>query len=123
MTAKNQHVVPHDGGWAVRGEGSRRATQVFTSKQEAIDRAIELARGLGSKMLVHGSVGQIFQRPDISPEREAMIRRAVREQDEEPLVDSHTAIKEAQPKGAASLDRKLKQDPSPRRGRSHRSEP
>ena len=79
MAAKNQHVLPHPDGWAVQGEGSRRATKVFVSKQDAIDAALEIAKSLGSKMLVHGANGQIFFRPEISPEREAKIRKAVRE--------------------------------------------
>ena len=37
MTKRNQHVVPHDNGWAVRGAGSQRATSVHNTQQQAID--------------------------------------------------------------------------------------
>lgn len=30
MTKRNQHVVPHDGEWAVRGAGSQRACSLGT---------------------------------------------------------------------------------------------
>ena len=32
MTGKNQHVVPHEGKWAVKGEGSKRATSVHDTQ-------------------------------------------------------------------------------------------
>ena len=32
---KNQHVVPHGDGWAVRGEGNERATSVHVTQSEA----------------------------------------------------------------------------------------
>lgn len=119
MAAKDQHVVPHQKGWAVCGEGSRRATQVFASKQDAIDRAIEIARALGSKMRVHGSSGQIFQRPDISPHREAKIRRAVRGGGVvmPPTVDIPTPIRGDGPGGRA-LPRERRKEESSRRRRA-----
>lgn len=62
MTGKNQHVVPHQGGWAVRGAGSQRATGVFETQQEAISRAREISRNQGSELLIHGRNGQIRER-------------------------------------------------------------
>mgnify|MGYP000988895841 CR=1 FL=1 len=38
MTGKNQHVVPHQRGWAVKGAGNQRATGVRPTQQAAIDR-------------------------------------------------------------------------------------
>ncbi len=34
---KNQHVVPHNGEWAVRGEGNERVTSTHRTQQEAIE--------------------------------------------------------------------------------------
>lgn len=62
MAGKNQHVVPHQGGWAVRGAGSQRATGVFETQQEAISRAREISRNQGSELLIHGRNGQIRER-------------------------------------------------------------
>ena len=40
---KNQHVVPHGDGWAVRGEGNERATSVHRTQSEATDAARQTA--------------------------------------------------------------------------------
>ena len=54
MTKKNQHVVPHASGWAVRGAGNERATSVHGTQREAISAAREVAIRQGSEMLIHG---------------------------------------------------------------------
>ena len=60
--SKNQHVVPHDDGWAVRGEGNERATSVHDTQQQAIDAGREIAQNQGSELLIHGRDGQIRER-------------------------------------------------------------
>jgi hypothetical protein len=62
MTGKNQHVVPHEGKWAVKGEGSERATSVHDSQAEAAERARDIARRQRSELLVHGRDGEIRSR-------------------------------------------------------------
>lgn len=62
MSKRNQHVVPHDGGWAVRGAGSQRATSVHRTQQEAIETAREIARNQGTELFVHGRDGRIRDR-------------------------------------------------------------
>ena len=47
MAKRNQHAVPHDGGWAVRGAGSRRASSVHRTQREAIDAAQEIVQNCG----------------------------------------------------------------------------
>ena len=59
---KNQHVVPHDGDWAVRGEGNERATSVHDTQREAIDVAREIARNQQSELFIHGRNGRIRER-------------------------------------------------------------
>jgi hypothetical protein len=59
---KNQHVVPRDGDWAVRGEGNSRDTSHHDTRAEAIDAARDIARNQGSELLVHGRQGRIRQR-------------------------------------------------------------
>lgn len=59
---KNQHVVPHAGGWAVRGAGNERATSVRTTQSEAIGAARDIARNQQSELLIHGRNGQIRER-------------------------------------------------------------
>jgi len=62
MTKRNQHVVPHDGGWAVKGAGSARATVVVDTQKEAIDRARDIAQNQGTELLIHGRDGRIRER-------------------------------------------------------------
>ena len=75
----NQHVVPYDGAWAVRKEGSNRATIVFEVKSDAIDAASKIARSQGADLIIHGRSGQIFQRSDASSSlSEKKIRDVIR---------------------------------------------
>ncbi len=62
MTGKNQHVVPHAEGWAVRGEGNERVTSVHDTQREAIERGREIAQNQKSELLIHGENGQIRAR-------------------------------------------------------------
>ncbi len=59
---KNQHVVPHNGDWAVKGEGNGKATSVHDTQQQAIDAARTIAQNQGSELLIHGRDGQIRAR-------------------------------------------------------------
>lgn len=60
--AKNQHVIPHDGDWAVKGEGNQRATSVHDTHREAIEAARETAIKQESEMFIHRSNGQVRER-------------------------------------------------------------
>lgn len=44
MSKKNQHIVPHDRGWAVKPAGGSKPSSVHDTQQEAIDRARGIAR-------------------------------------------------------------------------------
>ena len=57
--AKNQHVVPQSGKWAVKGDGSKRASKVVSTQKEAIDVARQIARNQGSDVVIHGRDGKI----------------------------------------------------------------
>lgn len=59
---KNQHVVTHPDGWAVKGEGNERATSVHSTQAEAIEAARAIARNQQSELLIHGRNGQIRER-------------------------------------------------------------
>lgn len=62
MTKRNQHVVPRNDGWAVKGAGAERATVVVNTQQEAIERARNIARYQGTELLIHGRDGRIRER-------------------------------------------------------------
>lgn len=55
----NQHVVTHDGEWAVRGEGNRRVTSVYDTQAEAIDAARNIAINQRSEVVIHRPDGTI----------------------------------------------------------------
>lgn len=59
---RNQHVVPRDDAWAVRGAGASRDTRRFATQREAIDAARRIARNQGSELLVHGRDGRVRER-------------------------------------------------------------
>ena len=59
---KNQHVVPHNGDWAVKGAGNERATVVVGTQKEAIGIAKEIAINQQSELFIHGKNGQIRER-------------------------------------------------------------
>lgn len=56
---KDQHVVPHSDGWAVKGAGNSKATKVTSTQQEAIKAAENIARNQQSDTKVHGRDGKI----------------------------------------------------------------
>jgi hypothetical protein len=65
MPKGNQHVVPHSGGWAVRGEGNSRVTSTHDTQREAIDAGREIARNQHGELLIHGRNGQIRERDSV----------------------------------------------------------
>jgi hypothetical protein len=59
---KNQHVVPHDRGWAVKSAGASRAASVHERQGQAIDAARASAKGQHSELVIHNRHGQIRAR-------------------------------------------------------------
>jgi hypothetical protein len=62
MSKKNQHVVPHAGGWAVKGAGNQRASSIHPTQREAIEAARQTAINQRSEMFIHGENGRIRER-------------------------------------------------------------
>jgi hypothetical protein len=62
MAGKNQHVVPHPEGWAVRGAGNSKVTSVHLTQAEAAQAARSTAQRQQSEVLIHGRNGQIRER-------------------------------------------------------------
>jgi cytochrome b len=60
--SKNQHVVPTDKGWGVRGEGNSRLTAEFDTQAEAIKASREICQNQRSEQFIHGRDGQIRER-------------------------------------------------------------
>ena len=55
---KNQHVVPVDDRWGVKGEGNSRMTKTFDTQKEAIAAARIIAKKQESELIIHNKEGQ-----------------------------------------------------------------
>lgn len=62
MTGKNQHVVPHNGDWAVRGAGNDRVTSTHPTQAAAAAAARQIAINQHSEVVIHRPNGQIRDR-------------------------------------------------------------
>lgn len=56
---KNQHVVPHQDRWAVRGEGNSRVTSRHDTQRQAENAAREIAQREQSEVVIHRPDGTI----------------------------------------------------------------
>lgn len=56
---KNQHVVPHEDGWAVRGEGNSRVTSKHETQGDAQSAARQIAINQQSEVVIHRPDGRI----------------------------------------------------------------
>jgi Uncharacterized protein conserved in bacteria (DUF2188) len=65
---KNQHVVPHSQGWAVKSAGAGRAASVHTTQSAAIEAARSTAKSQQSELLIHGRNGQIRAKDSYGPD-------------------------------------------------------
>jgi hypothetical protein len=62
MAGKNQHVVPHTNGWAVKGEGNQRATSLHDTQQQTINAGRDIARNQQSELVIHRPDGRIREK-------------------------------------------------------------
>jgi hypothetical protein len=51
MSGKNQHVVPHNGQWGIRGEGNERLTRIYERQSDAINDARIISQNQGSEFI------------------------------------------------------------------------
>ena len=58
----NQHVIGHEGGWAVRAEGAQGPTAVFKTQSEAWEKAKSIARKERAEAVLHARSGEIRAR-------------------------------------------------------------
>lgn len=59
MSGKNQHVVPHNGDWAVLGAGNQRVTSTHATQAKAAAAARQIAINQQSEVVIHRPNGQI----------------------------------------------------------------
>ncbi len=58
----HQHVVPHEGGWAVRRESNKRVTATYKLQEQAIRKAKRIAKKYKSDVIIHRKDGTIRDR-------------------------------------------------------------
>jgi len=56
---KNQHVLRHSGGWAVRGENNTCVTSQHETQSSVINAGRAIARHQKSELVIHGRDGRI----------------------------------------------------------------
>lgn len=59
---KNQHVVPANGKWGIRGEGNSRLTVLYDRQSDAISAARQISKNQHSELLIHRTDGRIRER-------------------------------------------------------------
>jgi hypothetical protein len=60
--SSNIHVVPHNGGWATRREGSQRVSSTHRTQEDASRTARDTAKREGGETFIHRPNGQIRDR-------------------------------------------------------------
>lgn len=59
---KNQHVVPANGKWGIKGEGNSRLTVLYDRQSDAISAARQISKHQLSELFIHGTDGRIRAR-------------------------------------------------------------
>jgi len=60
IKSKNSvHVISHVDGWAVKREGTKRASRVYPEQSTALSKAKDIAKQSGNYVVVHGKDGKI----------------------------------------------------------------
>ncbi len=62
MAKKDVHVTPRGGKWAVKKEGSSRASSLHDTQKEAEKQGRQTARKEGGEFYLHNRAGQIRER-------------------------------------------------------------
>lgn len=54
-----EEVVAHDDGWAVKSSGAERVSEIFSTKEKAVERGKEIAQNKGTSLKVYNQDGSI----------------------------------------------------------------
>jgi hypothetical protein len=92
MAGRNQHIVPHKRGWAVRSENAQRASSVRKKLDDAVEVAREIAGRQRSDIFVWDGEGNVIWR-DSFKDGESAVVRAEKLANTESAADRLDAIK------------------------------
>ena len=56
---KNQQVLMHTKGWAVKGEGNKNISKVYKTQELAINAAKKIARKQKTKVIIYNKEGKV----------------------------------------------------------------
>lgn len=59
---QSHHVLPRGNAWIVKRAGASKATAIFTTQSDAINRGKVLANNNNSELFIHGRDGRIRER-------------------------------------------------------------
>lgn len=59
LLEKGEHVLSHEDGWAVKAQDAKQPSDVFDKKEAAVNRAKEIAKNKGTKVIIHKEDGTI----------------------------------------------------------------
>ena len=62
MKKNAQHIVPHNGQWAVKRENSERASSLHATQSEAVTAGKETAKNQHTELVIHGRDGRIREK-------------------------------------------------------------
>lgn len=57
---QNLHIVPYEGGWAIKKEGKDKPEDTYHLKNEAEDAAKKIASGKDMRVIIHDKQGKIM---------------------------------------------------------------
>ncbi len=57
-----QHVIPHNGGWAVKKGGASKVSKTFDTQVEAVSHGATIAKNQGTELIIHKQDGKIKER-------------------------------------------------------------
>jgi uncharacterized protein YdaT len=62
----NQHVVPQSSSWAVKADNAEKASYVFDTKSEAVEKGRDVASNQKTHLVIHREDGSIEKQQDYS---------------------------------------------------------
>ncbi|WP_417490494.1 DUF2188 domain-containing protein [Maricaulis sp.] len=68
VSKNGQHVAPRGGVWIVRKSGAVRATALYKTQDEAIEKARGIAKKQKTELYIHGKDGRIRERSTYATE-------------------------------------------------------
>ncbi len=92
MPKRNQFVIRHQDGWAVKKEASKRVTAIFQTQEEAIQYGRDLAITQRCELVIHDRKDNVRERRNYRDRRHAILRpeRLLAQYQAEKAISTHS---------------------------------